>query len=116
MLQDPTRNTEFHTKVAADNALAYMCGQALCKYYPGHGWEVNVNHAQGVIDIWNKRISRKWGWRQKMSEVEIRDIPMHMVKIGGELLERAHLKRGKLDVAQILGAARKLSGDIKVEE
>ncbi len=78
----------------------------LLKHYPGHQWAVAVNSEGRVIDIKNLAISGYYGYRVLMSyktQGGILYSPSHeelkakVVTAGGEILERAGLKRGKFD-------------------
>lgn len=95
-----------HKVDGIDETLALELSALLDKHYPGHQWAVHVNSEGRVIDIRNLAISGYYGFRILMTrktEGGIMYDPSHeelkkeAVMAGGEILERAGLKRGKFD-------------------
>lgn len=92
-------NTEFMIEGAkADDCtwemkIAKQCADHLHKHYPGHLWAVNVNKDGGVVNIFNLALSSLWGYVLHTTTV-IHDPELKCVmRAGGELLERARLKK-----------------------
>ncbi len=78
-----------------DMEVARGRGEVLFEHYPGWLWCVVVK--SGIIWIRNLNIAYKWGmvlhYNKTMQDAGIRK--KKVIKMAGELLERAHLKRGK---------------------
>lgn len=93
-----------HAIEGSDMALAMDISGLLNANYPGYEWMVHVNSEGRVVDIKNNHISTEYGYRvvtcrkmpngawYNLSNDEIRK---EALRGGGELLERAQLKRGK---------------------
>lgn len=77
-----------------DVMLTQRIGKTLTDHYPGHIWAVNVNSSGGVVDIKAYNISTKYGYRLYHDTVTTDPSLKCIIKAGGELLERANLKRG----------------------
>jgi hypothetical protein len=89
-----------------DLQLALGFSGLLLKHYPNHQWAVEVNSEGRVINVKNLAISGYYGFRVLMTRKTPGGIwysPSHeelekdVVKAGGEILERAGLKRGAFD-------------------
>src|SRR5690349_8261899 len=93
-----------------DEALAKRAADALNKHYPGHLWAVFVNSEQtgGVMVIKNLRISFRYGMVLHLRNVQNDPQMKSVIRMGGELLERAHMKRGMANgqVAPVLEGAK----------
>ncbi len=96
--------------IAQDTMWGKRIMATLTKHYPGHGWIVEVQHKQGIFDVWNAAISRVYGWRQLIAEVT--DLEKAVMFIGGELLERAGLNRAKLDEDALSDRSRLITGEL----
>lgn len=84
-----------HTYTANDEILAKRAADLLNKHYPGHLWAVFVNSEEkgGILQIKNFNISYRYGYTLHIANLdpELKNV----LRAGGELLERAHMKRGK---------------------
>ena len=97
-----TNTTEFHIEPHTatdiyDFELSKKIADKLNEHYPGHLWAVNVNsdQNQGVCNIFNFAISKRYGYVLHVSTIE-RDTTLKcVVKAGGEILERASFMRGE---------------------
>jgi hypothetical protein len=70
----------------------------LNNHYPGYQWAVHVNSEGGVVDISNWTIIGNYGFRILNPWNRPHDQLRHeIIMAGGELLERAGLRRGKFD-------------------
>ncbi|MDH3981292.1 MAG: hypothetical protein OES84_00150 [Kiritimatiellaceae bacterium] len=80
-----------------DFQLAKECADKLHAHYPGHLWAVNVNSelTGGVVNIFNFAISSRYGYVLHLTTVEADPTRKCVIKAGGEILERAHMARGK---------------------
>lgn len=81
----------------ADYDTAKRIAETLNKHYPGHLWGVNASGETGIATVFNLRLSGRWGYIIKLSEI-LHDPSMKMViKAGGEVLERYRLSRGEFN-------------------
>lgn len=99
-----------HAVDALDEALAKRAADALNNHYPGHLWAVFVNSEKsgGVMIIKNFRVSFRYGMVLHLRNVYGDPQLKSVIRMGGELLERAHLVRGKAsgEIAPILEGAK----------
>lgn len=71
-------------------------GDALNEHYPNHLWAVSWQG--GVLVVKNLAISTFYGFVLKYSDAHsASQLKKNAIKAGGELLERAHMIRGKWD-------------------
>jgi hypothetical protein len=85
----------YHTYGANEEILAKNAADLLNKHYPNHLWAVHVNSEEkgGVMVIKNFSISFRYGYVLHLNKL---DPEMKKVLMaGGEILERAKMKRGK---------------------
>jgi len=103
------RAEEGHNVERSDTVLAMNAANLLNKHYPGHLWAVNVNSEGGVMIIKNLAISSMYGIVLHLKNVYQDPTLKLVVQGGGELLERAHMRRGKAtgDVAKVVEGAMK---------
>lgn len=85
-----TADTEF----TSDMSMAKDIAEALTAHYNGHLWAVTVRGGVAVIKALN--ISSLWGYVLKMDDIQHDAGARHksVMRAGGEILERAKLKRG----------------------
>lgn len=83
-----------HRTEADDILLAKRAAELLNKHYPGHLWAVNVNSEGGVMIIKNYRLSFLYGMVLHLRTVYADPGLRCVLRSGGELLERAHMRRG----------------------
>lgn len=101
--------------MARDSYLGQRIMTLLTLHYPGHGWMIEVKCKSGVFNIWNVLISQRYGYLQKLSEIvdgTYMALDKVVVRIAGELLERAQLRRGALDEAELVSKQLLLSGEL----
>lgn len=101
--------------LVADDQIGRRIMQLLTKHYPGHGWMIEVKSKHGVFNIWNAVISKRFGYVQKMSEIvegTNMDLDKVVVRIAGELLERAKLNRGRLNEDELVGKSLLYTGEL----
>jgi hypothetical protein len=82
---------------------------SLNDYYPQHVWLVEIKNG-GAVVIKNSRVSNFYGFMIPPSDLNnYKEIRRHAMIAGGELLERAHLKRGTAngDFSEKLDGAEK---------
>lgn len=91
-----------HDVELSDQMLAVEISKILSDHYPGYQWLVGVLSDNGVIQIKNMEVSGTWGYQiggagrtfQSMTHDEIKH---QAIVAGGEILERAGLRRGRID-------------------
>lgn len=85
----------------ADYDTAKRIAETLNTAYPGHLWGVSASRETGIATVFNLRLSGRWGFIIKLSEI-LHDPSMKRVKqAGGEILERYRISRGALNQDQI---------------
>lgn len=97
-----------------DEKLARNIGEVLVRCYPGHGWEVEVSHKQGICKIYNKHVSRWYGYLLKIGDITWSDFDRQIMRCGGDLLERTTLRRDKFVEDDLLGLKRDSRGHAKI--
>ena len=72
---------------------AKLVAEKLHETYPNHLWAVTVQ--DGAIIVKNMAISGQYGFVLHLTDVYADPTLKCAIKAGGELLERAHMRRGK---------------------
>jgi hypothetical protein len=82
-----------------DVSLAVRAAEQLNKHYPGHLWAVHIDSEDGggMVYIRNLAFSSRYGYRLKLSRVQSDPDLLCVMRAGGEILERAKVKRGWWD-------------------
>lgn len=81
-----------------DQQICHTVAEALAKYYPGHDWLVEADRRKGLLDIRNLRLSGTMGCRFPLSGfVTASELDRLAMKLGGEILERFNVARGRFD-------------------
>lgn len=80
-----------------DKIWSKKIGLEFVKHYPGHGWEVHVDIRQGIVNVFNRHMSARHGYRIKIKDIHLSSLSQHIKKVGGEILERFRLSREKFD-------------------
>lgn len=102
--------------LVADYDTAKRIAETLHATYPGHLWGVNASAETGIATVFNLRLSGKWGFIIKLSEI-IHDPSMKKVKqAGGEILERYRVSRGRIDHDQIDDLPLDFAGNHKADK
>lgn len=81
-----------HTQDIRDMDIAKDVAESLHKHYPGHLWAVSVQG--GIVYIRNLAVSHSHGMVVHLSSYYADPGNRKIITSAGELLERAHLKRG----------------------
>ncbi len=86
----------YYPNHARDQALAGRIGDLLWHHYPNHIWYVNVDSQPtvGIVKIYNGIISTSHSYNLHLQTVLDDPDLKCIVRAGGELLERANIKRG----------------------
>jgi hypothetical protein len=81
-----------------DMVMAKDVGDTLFEKYPGHLWAIEVR--SGVVIVKCLNISSQWGFILKYKDVkdDAGFRKKEVIRAGGELLERAGLKRGAYEL------------------
>jgi hypothetical protein len=111
IVQDP-EEAIFRVK---DFEIAKTIGQELCGLYPGHGWVVEADARNGIAKICNKHMGVKAGYIYKLKDINIGTFKRDMMRVGGDILERYKLTRGKMIESEVLGVQRDHRGNAKVD-
>lgn len=98
-----------------DFEIAKTIGAELCGLYPGHGWTVEADARNGIAKICNKHMGFNAGYVYKLHDIEFSTFKRDMMRIGGDILERYKLSRGKMIEAEVFGVIRDLRGNAKVD-
>ncbi|MGW8182003.1 MAG: hypothetical protein ACWGQW_25015 [bacterium] len=99
--------------IPLDFDMSKKIAELLHKNYPGHLWAVTVQSDQGIATVRNLYLSGNWGFLLKLRDiVSHKELNLHVVLAGGELLERYRLKRGKFNVDEYLSLPTNFAGNI----
>jgi len=98
-----------------DRQLAHTLGCEFVRQYPGHGWQVEVDIRNGIANVFNMHISGRIGWRLKLGELREATFSRDVMRIGGEMLARSGLSRGKFNEEAVMMVQRDFSGHAKVD-
>ena len=98
-----------------DFEIAKTIGAELCGIYPGHGWIVEADARNGIAKICNRHMGVNAGYMYKLNDIEFSTFKRDMMRIGGDILERYKLSRGRMVEAEVLGVIRDLRGNAKVD-
>ena len=84
-----------HDMPADDVILAKQAADLLYRKYPGYLWAVHVNSKGGMLNIFCPIISTRYGYTIRLSEVYQDPQLKCVMRAGGEILERADMRRGQ---------------------
>lgn len=105
------RKTLRHTRMPS-NQEAYAIAKGFAEYlgtlYPGYLWRVQING--DVVSVINLNLHRGQGFRVPLSSIDAEG--MVLMRAGGELLERARLRRGSRDDDRLKSLPRDVSGNV----
>ena len=109
------------TDNAADEAANMMMAQAvsglLLRHYPDHMWLVNADIRNGIINIFNPRVSTRYGYTVVVDDwLQERVVGNKVMLAGGEILERAGLRRGRFNPEEYAALPRNYMGEIILRE
>lgn len=82
-------------KTGTDDTMAAVAMRALTEAYPGHPWHVEVR--DGCLILKHMKISGKWAQVRRVGKVySASELKRAVVRLGGEFLERAGMRRGRV--------------------
>lgn len=94
-----------------DFEIAKMIGTALCAKYPGHGWQVESDSRNGIAKIYMSQMSSRAGYIYKLKDITLGVFDRDMMRVGGDILERFGIARGKFTEGSVMGIIRDIRGD-----
>jgi hypothetical protein len=95
----------------ANFTIAKEVAETLDKHYSGHAWMVTAEVEQGIVKVWNGKLSGTWGFIVNMADLANDPKMKIVIKAGGEILERYNLSRGKAIEQEIDGLFYDFKGD-----
>lgn len=99
----PADPDEADPHAAWDLMVAKAITRVLLGAYSGHFWAVEVSRKQGIATITIPILLGNWKYKFSLSE----DIqPRHIIRAGGEILERFNIPRTNLDLPAFLAAKK----------
>ena len=85
-----------------DQQICEIVARTLQQHYPGHDWLIQADRKKGMIDIRNVSLDGALGCRIKMgSYATSSELEKTAMRYGGEILERFHVERGRLNPEKI---------------
>jgi len=99
------RKTLRHKKVPTDKEAYEICNSfafVLDKLYPGYLWQVGMQ--QDLVFIQNMSLNKAMGERLPLCEFDVDG--KTLMRLGGSILERHYMKRGKRNEADFRGLKR----------
>ena len=88
-------------RAAYDLWVARRAYALLDRAYPGHGWQVIADSAQGYVGVRLPILTGgNWAYLIKWADLT----PAQVIRAGGELLERYRLPRGRFELGAFLAA------------
>lgn len=111
------RGTGSLEEEAANLMMAKAISELLLKHYPDHSWLVNCEIAQGIINIFNPRVSTRYGYTIVVDDWLVeRIVGKKVIMAGGEILERGGMRRGKFDPEEYAKLPRNYAGELILRE
>jgi hypothetical protein len=100
-------------KEATITSLVKNVADTLDKHYPGHLWAVGPSNDYSMLAIWNENLSTRYGMWVRVNDIdpEYRNI----MRWAGELLERAKVSRGAMNVDEMNNIQRDSRGEAKFD-
>lgn len=95
-----------------DFVMSKRIAEKLHEHYPGHLWACRANTQGGVVEIKNLAVTNVKGYLLLLSEVYADPALKCIIEAGGEMLERAGLKRGAADMEEIFSKDRDLRNNM----
>jgi len=100
-----------------DQQICEMVARVLLKHYPGHNWLVQADRRKGLIDIRNMALHGNLGVRIPMNGyATASELDNLAMRYGGEILERFHLTRGRLDHDEINALPTDIAGRLRADQ
>ena len=111
------RGTDSHEDEAANMMMAKACTDHLLRHYPGHMWLANADIRNGIINIFNPRVSTRYGYTLVVEDwLQQNVVGKEIMRAGGEILERAGLRRGRFDPVEYAALPRNYMGEVILRE
>ena len=100
-----TRKTVRHQRIPCDKERQDICNAfafVLKELYPGYLWQVGMQ--QDLVFIQNMSLNKAMGERLPLCEFDVDG--KTLMRLGGSILERHYMKRGKRNEADFRGLKR----------
>jgi hypothetical protein len=99
-----------------DQQICVLVAQVLMRHYPGHDWLVEADRRKGLIDIRNVSLDGSLGCRIPMGGyATASELEKLAMRYGGEILERFHVERGRLNSEQVNALPTDFAGRLRVD-
>jgi len=100
-----------------DQQICEMVGQVLLRHYPNHQWLVQADRRKGLIDIRNLSLDGQMGCRIPMDGyATASELERLAMRYGGEILERYHVERGRLNQERVDELPTDFSGRLRADQ
>lgn len=100
-----------------DQQICEMVAGVLLRHYPGHEWLVQADRRKGMIDIRNISLDGGLGCRIKMDgPATSSEMERLAMLYGGELLERFHVERGRLNQEKVDDLPMDFAGRLRADQ
>lgn len=100
-----------------DQQICEIVARVLVRHYPGHDWLVQADRKKGLIDIRNVSLDGSMGVRIPMNGAATSsELERVAMRYGGEILERFHVARGRLDQEAVDELPTDFAGRLKADD
>lgn len=102
---------------AANHMMSRAVADMLLRLYPDHMWLVNSDIRGGIINIFNPRVSTRMGYTIIVDDWLQENVVGNKVMLaGGEILERANMRRGRFNPEEYAALPRNFMGELILRE
>lgn len=102
---------------AANQMMSKAVADLLLRHYPDHMWLVNSDIRGGVVNIFNPRVSTRMGYTLVVDDwMQQNVVGARVVMAGGEILERANMRRGRFNPEEYAALPRNFLGELILRE
>lgn len=100
-----------------DQQICELVALVLVRHYPGHNWLVQADRRKGLIDIRNLSLDGALGCRIPMGGyATASELEKLAMRYGGEILERFHVERGRLNLDKVEDLATDFAGRLRADQ
>lgn len=102
---------------AANHMMSRAVADMLLRLYPDHMWLVNSDIRGGIINIFNPRVSTRKGYTIIVDDwLQENVVGDKVMRAGGEILERANMRRGRFNPEEYAALPRNFMGELILRE
>lgn len=102
---------------AANQMMSKAVADLLLRHYPDHMWLVNSDIHGGVVNIFNPRVSTRMGYTLVVEDwLQQNVVGKRVIMAGGEILERANMRRGRFNPEEYAALPRNFMGELILRE